>query len=646
MNFNFMRVIARKFTSLRLATPLLTSLIVFCAVFFSSSNTLPVAAQNNQQEQQPQAAQPQQPQSQQTPQGQQPMPTIDINSIVARPVPERSSGVESGKIVKWTRRDAILAALDKNISIDVQRESVRLAQYALISAQGYYDPTVTSTMLYQSASNPTASRFTGLQGQNETSITQQALTYNYGAIQNLERWGSTINANFNNSRITSNNSNLDTQYAPSLNFTLTQPLFKNFQIDQARLNIKLAKKNLDYSDAQFRQIVIDTILAVEQAYWQLALARRQEDVLRQNVQLAETFLNNTRRQVEVGTGAPIDLVQAAAQLEQDRLNVYSQMNSVATAENTLKNLCVGGENDDLWSAVIDPVEAFDIKPVSIPVPDAIKVAFENRPEIRQMMVQKDINKINTDFYRNQVKPQINFIASYSTAGLGGTPSITTGPNCTPFGNVVNGQFVPTLVNGQEVCTSVVPVLNGNTFTPAVQTVPFNPSVSTPSPITDQFIGGYGTALGNMFKNEFRTWSVGVQFNLPLRNRTAKANLGTALETGRQIDLQTRQLMQNIEVDVRNAIQQVETARMQIDAAKAAERYAEEQYQGENKRFEAGLSTSYFVLTYQQQLASARLTTLQNEAAYNQAIATLQRVMSTTLSTYGIDVPKDTPVSIK
>src|SRR5262249_12080287 len=154
------------------------------------------------------------------------------------PIPERTAGLEPGKIVKWTRRDAILAALEKNVDIDFQRENVRLAQYDVIMAQGYYDPTATSRMLYQKSASPTAQRFSGIDSGSDA-ITQNTTTYNYGLTQNLERWGSFVRADFNNQRLVSNTNNLSTLYSPQLSFQLNQPLFKNFAIDQARYQIKV-----------------------------------------------------------------------------------------------------------------------------------------------------------------------------------------------------------------------------------------------------------------------------------------------------------------------------------------------------------------------------------------------------------------------
>ena len=606
MKTNRLRAIARNFLS--------QSLTVFCAIFCASLISLSVAAQD------PPATQ---------------TPTIQTENIVARPIPLRTVGLEPGKIKKWMVRDAIMTALDNNVEIELEKENVRMMQYDLIAAQGYYDPMTTSTILYNKSASPNSFRFSGT---DSSTITTDSLTYNFGAAKNFERWGSSIEADFNNRRLVSNTNNLTTQYQPALTFRFTQPLFKNFEIDQARRQIKITKKSLDLTDAAFRQRVILIISQVMQAYWDLSLAIKNEGVQRESVKLAETFLDNTKRQVEVGTQAPIETISAATQLEQRRQAVFQAMNVVAQAENRLKSLTASGPNDELWSSIIETEEPFDIKPYSIQVSEAVKLAHENRPEIRQQSLNKEINSINVDFFRNQAKPQIDLIASYSTNGLGGTPLVNVGPNCSnPFTDPATGQ---------RVCTSIVPTIQGNSFVPVVTTRPFDPAFSAPSIIADQFVGGYGTALGNLFKNQFRTWSVGVQITLPLRNRTARANLGKQLEEGKRIDLQTRQLMQNIEEQVRNAVQSVETAKMRIEAAEAQETYARQQLDGENKRFAAGLQTTFFVLQRQNELSGAQLSKLQALADYNKAIANLQSVMSTTLSNQGIELKQEAPVTIK
>lgn len=520
-----------------------------------------------------------------------PAQNASVQDPVARPVPERTVGLEPGKVVRWTLRDAIMAALEKNVDIELEKENVRLAQYDLIATRGVYDPITTSTINYNARTSPNTFRFSG---SAEDSVQNNTLTYNFGVSKAFERYGSGIEANFNNSRVTSNVNNFSPQYTPNLTVNLTQPLMKDFRIDANRRSIKIAKRQLDLSDAVFRQQVINIIARVQAAYWDLALAIQNENVNRDSVKLAETQLNNTKRQVEVGTLAPIDVISTATQLESRRQQVFQAINSVAQAENALKALTVSGPGDELWNTQIVPVETFDVKPVALPLADAVKLAQENRPELKQLVLQKDINKINVDFFANQAKPQVNLVASYSSIGIGGTPN------------------------------SGIP----------------------PSAIFPQFIGGYGTSLKNLFKQSYPTWSVGMQFSLPLRNTAARANLGKAKEQERQLDLQTRRQLQNIEVEVRNSVQTVETTKMRIEAARAAREYAEKQLEGEEKKFAAGLSQTFFVLQRQNELAQTRFSELQALADYNKAVAELQRVISTTLSSNNIEIKAEAPVTIK
>jgi len=257
-------------------------------------------------------------------------------------------------------------------------------------------------------------------------------------------------------------------------------------------------------------------------------------------------------------------------------------------------LTVDSPGDELWGTQIIPVESFDIKPISIPLGDALKLAVDNRPELRQFALQKDINQINVDFFRNQAKPQIDFVASYNMIGVAGQRNAENPLALT----------VPACVDGQPP--------------PATGCLPAN------------LLGSYPKAVGNLFKNDFRNWSVGVNIQIPWRNTVAKANLGRAIETTKQIDLQTRRMSQSIEVEVRNAVQSLETAKMRIEASRAARIYAEQQLEGEEKKFAAGLSVTFFVLQRQTDLSVARGSELRALADYNKAVAELQRVVSTTL----------------
>ncbi|MEK7832676.1 MAG: TolC family protein [Acidobacteriota bacterium] len=526
---------------------------------------------------------------------------------VARPIPQRTVGLDPGKVARWTLRDAILAALDKNVDIELERENTRLAQYDLFAAQGVYDRNSTVGLSYGGFTQANTRLFSGT---SATTTAQKTLTYNAGVSQLMERGGGNYQVNFNNTRQTNNFGTLSPQYNPQLNFTYTQPLFRGYKIDANRRQIKIAKKTLDLNDATFRQRAIEIISRVQQAYWDLAFAIKDEEIQRDSVKLAETQLNNNKRQVEVGTLAPIEVVQSATVLESRRQQVFVAMNTVSQAENALKALTVGSPSDELWGTQIIPVESFEVKPVSIPLDDAFKLATENRPELKQFVLQKEINQINIDFYRNQAKPQVDLVGSYNMIGVAGNRNSENPLALT----------VPACVNGQPP--------------PASGCLPAN------------LLGGYFKSVGNLFKNDFRNWSVGVNIQIPWRNSVAKANLGRSIEQTKQIDLQTRRMAQNIELEVRNAVQSLETAKMRIEAARAAKDYAQQQLEGEEKKFAAGLSVTFFVLQRQTDLSVARGSELRALADYNKAVAELQRVVSTTLTSNSVEVKPTPEASIR
>lgn len=536
---------------------------------------------------------------------------IQAPDIRPRAIPQRTVGIDPNKVFSWSLRDAVLTALERNVDIQLERENVRLAEFDLYGARGVYDPSFTSTLSFspQRFANVTPSAAITTPSGNVISgvgkvISIKTLTYNFGMTRLVERTGGQLQLGFNNTRTNSNRSNFDPQYQPALSIGFTQPLMRNYKTDANRRFIKITKKQLDLSDAQFRQRAIQIISQVQQAYWDLAFAIRDEEIQREAVRLAETQLTNNQRQVEVGTLAPIDVVTAATSVESRRISVYTAMNQVAQAENTLKQLVADGETSDIWTAKIVPVESFEVQPVSLPLDEALRLARENRPELKQLLLQKDINSTNIDFFRNQTKPQVDAFVTYSPSGVGGTPTSAT------FRRDAQGNII--LDSNGEPITSVDP----------------------------DFRGSYGTSLKNLLTNKYNSLQFGLTIQIPWKNRVAEANLGRALEQTKQIDLQVRKQTQDIETQIRSDVQAIEFAKLRIEAARAQQQYAQQQLDGEEKRFAAGLTTTFFVLQRQNELSIAKGQYIRALTDYNKLVATLQRDIGTTLSNNNIEVKSD------
>ncbi|HJQ23799.1 MAG TPA: efflux RND transporter permease subunit [Blastocatellia bacterium] len=292
-------------------------------------------------------------------------------------MPDHLTGVDADSVTRWTLRDAILAALAKNPDIEVARQNVRLAQFDILAAQGFYDPLTFSTLSYTSQKTPNIARFSG---SSQDFLQNDTLTYNFGYSQPVERTGGNYQITFNNARVVSNTSSLATAYNPALTATLTQPLLRNFSTDINRHLIQINKK-LDLSDAQFRQQVVQIITTVQQAYWDLALAIRNQEIQRDSLKLAETLLRNNQEQARVGTLAELDVVNAAAQVETVRQQVFQAMQTVAQAQETLKSLTVQGPADALWTADLVPVESFELKPFALPLGEALEAIEQAEHDI-------------------------------------------------------------------------------------------------------------------------------------------------------------------------------------------------------------------------------------------------------------------------
>jgi HAE1 family hydrophobic/amphiphilic exporter-1 len=255
-----------------------------------------------------------------------------------------------------------------------------------------------------------------------------------------------------------------------------------------------------------------------------------------------------------------------------------------------------------------------VSPVALQLDDAVSQAVANRPELASLRAQKEINEIDLKYYRNQRLPQIDLFATYGLTGLAGTPSSSVNP----FGG------------STTALTERVNVLSRRF---GLEPLPITP----PGALPPRLLGGLGQSLSTLFGNDFKTFRFGVEINWSLGNRTAEANFGRADAEGRKIDAQRQALEQRVEREVRNALQAVQTARQRVETSRASREAAEVQLQSEQRRADSGLTTTFFVLTRQNELADARARELRALTDYNSAVVELQRVVGTTLTANSIDV---------
>ena len=501
-----------------------------------------------------------------------------------RPLPSAERvGVDLTNQLSLTLEEAIELALKNNNDIDASRNNVQIAEFNLRGARGVYDPLIEGESYYDSTATPTASIIGGAVNGSVT----QTRYFGSAGVSGFSPWaGGSYAARFDTARTSTTNTNatLNPQYPSLFTLTYTQPLFRNRSFDSQRRLIEIAKKNLSLSDSQFRQRAIEVIAQVEQAYWNLAFALRFLQVQIDAVKQARTQLESNQRQVAKGILAPIEIVAATGQIATFEQNVYTAQEGVTRAENTLKALMLPDRSAAEWSRPVTPVSPISLDPPQVGLEIAIAEALKGRPEIAQFDASEEVNKIDERYYKNQTKPQIDLVTSYTTQGLSGS--------VTPNGE---GRVPPNL------------------------------------------IGGYGTSLGNLISQDYPSYRVGIQISLPWGNTIAKASLGRTLAEGTRLANQRAQAEQTIEAEVRNAIQALRSAESRVAAAIASRAAAEQLYESEQRQFRAGTTTFYLVLQRQDELLQARSRELFSQTDLNKAISEFQRATGTTLSANNVTV---------
>ena len=532
-----------------------------------------------------------------------------------KPLPELNRvGVDMNQQHPLSLREALSMALSNNKDIEVARENVRIAEFEFQGAKGLYDPRLNVTSFYERIENPISSFLSG--GQNGSTIQTD-----YTGTARLEgqspKLGGSYRLDFSSIRLTTNNEfvALNPQYPTALTFSYTQPLWRGLKFDASRRQIEIARKNLSLTDAQFRQRAIDTITNVQRAYWDLVFALRSLQVQRDAVTVARTQLEHNKRLVNEGQLAPIDLVAAEAQISSYEQAVFSALEDVSRSENNLKNLIAENKQAAIWTQSIVPTDPVDLALPDVSLPDALQTAMNNRPELQQANVVKEINQIDQKFFKEQTKPAVDLVGTYGINGLAGSVS-TAGVN--PF--TASSLQVRQRVDELSALAGLEPL-------PIVPPQTFSPDL----------LGGYGQSLSNLLANRYSNFRVGVQISLPLRNRTAEANLGRSLVEGERIATQREQLEQTIQVDVRNALQAMRSAESRLRAAVATREANEQQFASEQRRLDAGQSTTFLVLERQTALTTARGLELKAQTDLNKAIADLNRATGNALHANSIVV---------
>jgi HAE1 family hydrophobic/amphiphilic exporter-1 len=524
-----------------------------------------------------------------------------------RPLPSAERiGIDNTNQLSLTLKEAIERSLRNSNDIEATRNDVKIAEFNLQAAEGVFDPQLFTGSFFESATTPTASI---IGGATNGAVTRKRF-FGTAGVSGLSPFaGGSYSADYTSSRLrtSNNNSTLNPQYPTALTFSYTQPLFRGRKFDNNRRQIEIAKKNLTLSDSQFRLQTIEVIAQVEQAYWDLVYALRNLRVQIDAVKQARQQLESNKRLVSKGALAPIDIVAANSQITIIEQSIFQAQETVTRAENNLKTLILPNRKVSEWSRPITPVSKITIDIPRIGLETATAEALKNRPEIAQLETNLALNRIDERYYRDQSKPQIDLVGTYTAQGLAGTsiPRITGGTT----------SDLTNRVNDLSVLAGLDPL-------------PATPV--TISSVPPNLTGNYFNSLGNLATQDFPTYQVGVQISLPWGNRVAKANLGRTLVRADRIKNIQAQREQIIEAEVRNSLQALRSAEARLASARATRQSAEKLCDSEQRRFRAGTTTFYLVLQRQTELITARGRELQAQTDLNKAISEFQRAIGTTL----------------
>jgi len=448
-----------------------------------------------------------------------------------------------------------------------------------------FDPLLSGLVNVQHVTTPEyASILTGTNW-----LAENSLNGNIGMNVGLAN-GTQISANFDNSRYTTdaNRYTYNPFTTSSLGFTITQPLLQGFGKSLNTRFIRIARNSRKVADLVFRQQVIDTVAGITRLYTDLVSLNEDVTVKRQSLQLAERLYEDNQNQVEQGTQAPIEVTRANAALAASRQALITAEGLVRQQELIVKTTLTRGglANPALLAAHIIPTDSLEVpeQESAESLEDQVRAAIQNRPDLAGAGLQVENTEISLKGSLDALRPQLDLVGTVQNSGLAGS---------------------------------------------------LNPLATTSS--QGLTVGGYGTALGQLFRRDYPTYAVGVQLNLPLRNRVAQADAIRDELQVRQAQVRRQQLEDQVRLEVADAEQSLLQARAAYEAAVEATRLQEQSVNVEQQTFDVGLSTNLQLIQYQTYLAQARSTEVASRGAYVKAKIALERAMGSILDDHHVTI---------
>jgi outer membrane protein TolC len=494
-----------------------------------------------------------------------------------QPTFEFTPKAPEGPTIPLTLQQAIEIGLERNLDLAVQRLTPQLQDIAIAAAGVIYQPTLTSSITRSSqTSTPTSQLQLATGGGSQIS---NNLNYNATVNQRLPWWGASVNGQFNNGRqaSNSNNSTFNPQYNSTWTAQYSQPLMRGRAIDADRRGLIVSRLNRDVSDIQLRQQISNLSANIRNAYWNFVYATQAVETAQQSLQLASKLVSDNKIKVEVGTMAPIDVVQAEAEEARMSQSLVSAQNQRRTTELALKELIVGGTDDPNWAATLEPVDRPNFQAVDIDIEGAIRRALAERNDIAIVRKQMEMNDLGLKLLRDNTLPDIDFNLSYGVSGVGGTRL----------------ERAQSGVLGSNV-TQVIP-------------------------------GGIGDAYSQLLRAQNPRWTVGVNVSYPIGLTAQDTSLARARVQLNQAASQLKAIELRVATDITRAAINLRNAAEAVTVARISRELQQQRLQAEQSKFDVGMSTNFQVVQAQRDLNDQQNSELRAILNYQQSQVEFDRV---------------------
>jgi len=554
--------------------------------------------------------------------------------------------IQDGKM-NLSLQDAIALALENSMDIVVQRYNPWMADASILKTKAggfgfgvpnslsagstaslptlYFDPYITQTLSWSDARFPVNNPLISGTGSTTLSaLAEHNAIYNTAFSQGFST-GTTLNVFWNNTRSSSSSTFnfFDPAVQSSIGISFQQQLLQGFGRDITRRNILIAENNRKIADFSFAQQAITTVTNTITAYWELVYARENVKVEMQAVTVSEKLYNDNKKQLEIGTMAPLDVTRAESELATDRQNLIVAQTTQLQDELVVKNyISKDPTASNLISVEIVPTDKPD-SPQSIQTSnfaDAVKEAFVNRPDVQEQILNLKNGEIDVKATKNALLPVATLNASYSSTGLAGNSAITS----------------PTTIPGQAIVGPTGQPAEGIDPLTGLPIPIFLPP-TTGTTVTGETKQGLPDSLSQVFHNRFPNYTVGINFQIPIRNRAAQADNIHAQLTQRQLEAQMQQIKNSAVLDVRNTQIAVEQGRAQVEAASKARELQKQTFEAEQKKYQLGASTVYNVILTQRDYITAQGTELRALANLAEAKANYERALGRTLQVNSVTI---------